>query len=89
MTLPDQIVKGKALYDLKGCRACHQIGTDGGALGPNLTNVGNRLTPGFIFKHLENARKFKPDIVEPNYGFSETERIYLTNFLMTLKLNTK
>jgi len=89
LTLPEQITKGKQLYDLKGCKACHQIGTDGGALGPNLTNVGNRLNPGFIFKHLENARKFKQDIVEPNYGFTETERIYLTNFLMTLKLNTK
>jgi cbb3-type cytochrome oxidase cytochrome c subunit len=89
MALPEQIAKGKELYDLKGCRACHQIGMDGGALGPNLSNVGNRLLPGFIFKHLENARKFKPDIVEPNYGFTERERIYLTNFLMTLKLNAK
>ncbi|NTV99438.1 MAG: cytochrome c, partial [Chlorobiaceae bacterium] len=71
------------------CRSCHQLGNDGGALGPNLSNVGNRLNPGFIFKHLENARKFKPDIVEPNYGFSERERIYLTNYLMTLKLNAK
>ena len=89
MTMPEQISKGKNLYDEKGCRACHQIGSDGGALGPNLSNVGNRLIPGFIFKHLENARKFKPDIVEPNYGFTERERIYLTNFLMTLKLNKK
>jgi cbb3-type cytochrome oxidase cytochrome c subunit len=85
----DQIAKGKELYDQKGCKACHQVGTEGGALGPNLSNVGNRLNPGFIFKHLENARKFKPDIVEPNYGFSERERIYLTNYLMTLKLNAK
>jgi cytochrome c2 len=85
----EQIAKGKELYDLKGCKACHQVGTEGGALGPNLSNVGNRLNPGFIFKHLENARKFKPDIVEPNYGFSERERIYLTNYLMTLKLNAK
>jgi mono/diheme cytochrome c family protein len=89
ITQDEQIAKGKQLYDLKGCRSCHQVGTDGGALGPNLTNVGNRLTQGFIFKHLENARKFKPDIVEPNYGFTETERIYLTNFLMTLKLSAK
>ncbi len=89
MTLPEQISKGKALYDLKGCRSCHQVGLDGGALGPNLSDVGNRLQPGFIFRHLENARKFKPDIVEPDYGFTERERIYLTNFLMTLKLNTK
>lgn len=89
LAIEEQIAKGKELYDQKGCRSCHQLGNDGGALGPNLSNVGNRLKAGFIFKHLENARKFKPDIVEPNYGFSERERIYLTNYLMTLKLNAK
>jgi len=89
VTTPDQISLGKKLYDQKGCVACHQIGSDGGAVGPNLSNVGNRLMPGFIFKHLENSRKFKPDIVEPNYGFTERERIFLTNYLMTLKLTAK
>jgi mono/diheme cytochrome c family protein len=84
-----QVSLGKKLYDQKGCVACHQIGADGGAIGPNLSNVGNRLKPGFIFKHLENSRKFKPDIVEPNYGFTERERIFLTNFLMTQKLTAK
>lgn len=87
--MPEQVNLGKKLYDDKGCISCHQIGTDGGALGPNLSNVGNRLKPGFIFRHLENPRKFKPDIVEPNYGLTERERIYLTNYLMTLKLNVK
>jgi cytochrome c2 len=88
-SLPEQISLGKKLYDDKACKACHQIGMDGGALGPNLSDVGNRLRPGFVFKHLENSRRFKPDIVEPNYGFTERERVYLTNFLMTLKLNAK
>jgi cbb3-type cytochrome oxidase cytochrome c subunit/predicted nucleic acid-binding Zn-ribbon protein len=87
--MPEQIGLGKKIYDQKGCFACHQIGSDGGALGPNLSNVGNRLKPGFIFKHLENPRKFKADIVEPNYGFTERERIFLTNYLMTLKLTAK
>jgi cbb3-type cytochrome oxidase cytochrome c subunit len=89
VAMPEQIAQGKKLYDDKGCKSCHQLGTDGGAVGPNLSNVGNRLLPGFIFKHLENPKKFKPDIVEPNYGFTERERVLLTNFLMTLKISAK
>jgi cbb3-type cytochrome oxidase cytochrome c subunit len=89
MSPSEQINLGNKLYNEKGCKACHQIGSDGGAVGPNLSNVGNRLRPGFIFKYLENPRKFKAEVVEPNYGFTERERIYLTNYLMTLKLNTK
>jgi mono/diheme cytochrome c family protein/predicted nucleic acid-binding Zn-ribbon protein len=87
MSMEQQIAAGKALYDQKGCMVCHQIGADGGAVGPNLSNVGNRLNSGFMFVYLENPRRFKSDVVEPTYGFTERERIILTNYLMTLKLN--
>ena len=34
---------GKAVYEGKGkCAACHAIGTDGGSLGPPLTDIGRR-----------------------------------------------
>ena len=84
----DPVELGRKLYDEKGCVACHQIGSEGGTVGPNITNVGNRLTAGFIFKYLENPRQFSSDNVEPAYGFTERERIYLTRYLMSLKQGT-
>ncbi len=81
----DPVELGRQLYDEKGCVACHQIGSEGGTVGPNITNVGNRLTAGFIFEYLENPRKFSSDNVEPQYGFTERERVYLTRYLMSLK----
>ena len=88
VSIDEQIVLGKKLYDEKGCMACHQIGMDGGAVGPNLSDIGNRLNEGFVFVYLQNPQRFKPDVVEPNYNLSERERIYLTNYLMTLKLDS-
>lgn len=85
LSLEEQEEKGQKLYSDKGCLACHQIGLNGGAVGPNLTYVGNRLKEGYIFKHLENPQKFIPDIVEPNYGFTEDELINLTRYLLSLK----
>ncbi|MCW8795994.1 MAG: c-type cytochrome [Chlorobium sp.] len=84
----DPVELGRKLYDEKGCVACHQIGSEGGTVGPNITNVGNRLTAGFIFKYLEDPRKFSSENVEPDYGFSERERVYLTRYLMSLKKST-
>jgi mono/diheme cytochrome c family protein len=89
LSFSDQIAAGKKLYEEKGCRACHQMGEEGGALGPNLSNVGNRLTEGYIFKHLENPQTFRPDIVEPNYGFTQQEIISLTRYLASLKKEDK
>jgi len=84
LSIQEQEEAGKSLYFDKGCHTCHQIGMNGGAVGPNLDNVGNRLTEGYIFKHLEHPQSFIPDIVEPNYGFNEDERINLTRYLMSL-----
>ena len=81
----DQVVEGKRLYDEKGCVACHQIGNAGGTVGPNLTDVGNRLTAGFMFTYLENPQRYNPQNVEPNHGLTERERVYLTRYLMSLK----
>lgn len=85
LSLDKQVEAGEKFYDKIGCKTCHQIGTVGGSVGPSLTDVGNRLTPGYIFKHLENPQVFNTNIVEPNYNFSESERVNLTRYLGTLK----
>lgn len=76
---------GRWFYRKKGCQACHQIGNDGGAVGPNLTNVGNRLRPGYIFMHIKDPQKWVPGAVEPNYNMSDEEALKITKFLISLK----
>jgi mono/diheme cytochrome c family protein len=77
-----ELEAGEALYRASRCDFCHQIGDTGGALGPTLTAVGDRLTSGYVFAHLKDARRFVPDIVEPAYGFSDERAILITKFLM-------
>ena len=82
----EEIAQGKKLYNDKGCFACHQIGADGGAVGPVLTDAGDRLENGYIFAYLRNPGAFRPEAPEPNYALSEEEAISLTKFLSTLKV---
>lgn len=76
---------GRKLYEKKGCRACHQIGNDGGAVGPNLTDVGNRLRPGYVFMHMKDSQKMVRGAVEPDYNMSDEEALKITKFLMSLR----
>ena len=76
---------GRELFRKKGCLACHQIGKDGGAVGPNLTHVGSRLRPGYIFMHVKDPQKMVPGAVEPNYNMSDDEVLKITKFLMKLQ----
>jgi mono/diheme cytochrome c family protein len=36
----DPIERGKQVYREKNCASCHQIGGDGGTIGPPLTHIG-------------------------------------------------
>ncbi|MFQ5712574.1 MAG: c-type cytochrome [Candidatus Scalinduaceae bacterium] len=83
--LPDDIDKGKNLFEEKGCISCHILGKGGGYVGPQLNAVGDRLKSGWIFKWLLNPQLYKPDTIEPNHGFSEDEARALSAYLSSMK----
>jgi mono/diheme cytochrome c family protein len=45
---------GKLVTAQSGCLACHKIGENGNTLGPDLTEVGDRLGPAAIARTLVN-----------------------------------
>lgn len=79
----DQIEAGEEIYRQKGCHACHAISGEGGAVGPELSYVGDRLEPEYIFLHLKDPNSAVPFSPEPNYGLSDEEALALTHFLMS------
>lgn len=81
---PRAVRQGEEIYRRRGCRACHQIGAVGGALGPNLTSAGKRLTAGYLYAHTKQAHIFRPDIIEPRYNLSDAEATALTDYLRNL-----
>jgi mono/diheme cytochrome c family protein len=76
-----QMAEGKKIFHQKGCHACHAIAGEGGALGPDLTYVGDRLETGYIYFHLKNPHQINPYTVEPDYDLSDAEAKALTHFL--------
>ena len=40
-----QFEEGKEITASSGCLGCHKIGENGNTLGPNLTEIGDRLGP--------------------------------------------
>jgi mono/diheme cytochrome c family protein len=37
----DPVERGRQVYRDKACSSCHQIGSDGGTVGPPLTHIGS------------------------------------------------
>ncbi|MGR3174692.1 MAG: c-type cytochrome [Candidatus Scalindua sp.] len=83
--LLQDVREGKEIYREKGCKVCHQIGLEGGAVGPNLSVVGDRLTPNYIYMHLKDPQKWGASNVAPNYGLENKEITLLTRYLSGLR----
>ena len=60
MKVPKRFEAGKLVVAQSGCLACHKIGENGGALGPNLTHIGDRVLPGAIRRTLDNPTSPMP-----------------------------
>jgi cytochrome c2 len=76
--------RGEELYGQLGCEACHQLGTKGGYVGPELSGTGARLKPGWTAAWLSTPQKYKPDTLQPDYGLSSADARALTAYLSSL-----
>jgi mono/diheme cytochrome c family protein len=81
----EEIQEGQDIYQRSGCHACHQIRLAGGAVGPDLTTVGSRLTYSYLLQRTKDARAFRLEIVEPRYDFSEVETAAIASYLKSLQ----
>ena len=87
---PQMASLGKQLYEVKfQCQACHTIGASGGYVGPNLSNVGNWMTPAWIEAWLRNPQALVPGTIEPRRSFTEDEVKDLAAYLLTLRQSAK
>ncbi len=87
---PQMASLGKQLYEVKyQCQACHTIGSSGGYVGPNLSNVGNWMTPAWMEAWLRNPQALVPGTIEPRRPFTGDEAKDLTAYLLTLRQSGK
>ena len=60
LTVPAKYEVGKEVVAANGCLGCHKIGENGNTIGPNLTEVGDRLGRDAIARTLINPTEPMP-----------------------------
>jgi mono/diheme cytochrome c family protein len=86
---PAEVARGEQLYRQLGCVGCHQLALRGGYVGPDLSNTGKRLRPGWTAAWLLAPGREKPGTLQPDYGLSPTDARALTAYLSGLGVTAR
>jgi mono/diheme cytochrome c family protein len=85
-TSSERARQGQQLFERLGCRGCHIVRGQGGYVGPDLSDGGRRLKPGWTVAWLLAPQKWKPGTLQPDYGLEPGEAQALTAYLMSLTI---
>ena len=83
------IAHGKALVKHFGCTGCHRIHGEGGAVGPDLSYVGDRRPEReWHVKHFRNPQSVSPGSIMPKFPLTDQELHDLTSYMLSLRRET-
>lgn len=89
--VPGDATRGKSLVEKTGCKACHVVGDDDDYgqqydlrnFGPNLNDIGSKLSAGWLFEWVKNPEQYYPETLMPNLRLTDQEAADITAYLMT------
>lgn len=86
--------RGKELVETVGCMGCHVVGAETRVreargtsfdIAPELTRVGSKVTPDWLFDWVRNPRHYNPTTRMPSLRVTDSEARDIVAFLMGLR----
>lgn len=84
--------KGETLFHDRGCLGCHSLETKGWTEnnhGPELSAIGAKVSPRWLYNWILDPKKYFPTTVMPDLRLSEDEAWDITAFLMEQRAETE
>ncbi|MDP3920068.1 MAG: c-type cytochrome [Candidatus Omnitrophota bacterium] len=74
---------GEALVKEVGCLGCHTAaGVDANNFGPELTGLGSKVTPEWLYAWLKDPKHYSSETRMPNMRLSNEEAAHITAYLL-------
>lgn len=80
------VARGQTLVTNLGCLGCHRIHGTGGAIGPDLSYIGDeRPDREWHIKHFRDPQSVSPGSIMPKFPLTDPELQDLASYMMSLK----
>jgi cytochrome c2 len=79
-------VKGMKIYADQKCSVCHRVGSTGGKMGPDLSDIGNKRDAAWLAKYLADPKAQDPKNKMPAVKAKGKDLDDLVAYMLSLKL---
>jgi mono/diheme cytochrome c family protein len=85
--------RGKQIFETVGCAACHVVGEKTAVrqkrgtsydIAPELTRIGSKVNPDWLYDWVKNPRHYNPEARMPSLRLSDDEARHIVAYLTTL-----
>lgn len=87
--LEGDAASGERILYTRGCTGCHQVGYEDGVkrweprhFGPNLSGVGSKVDPAWLYQWVRNPKVYNPKTRMPNLRLTDSQAADVVAFLM-------
>ncbi len=81
----DEVADGRKLVNDYACLGCHKINGEGTQLGPDLSRVGRKLKPDYMYRMILKPKSVIPGTPMKDNELWEDEATAIVRYLMTLQ----
>ncbi len=78
------IQRGKKLVDDVGCLGCHTVNEKGGAFGPDLSRIAEKVDFRWAVSWIKNPLAYDPETVMPDFRLPDSQIADIASYLLTL-----
>lgn len=80
----ERLAAGRRLVDNLGCLGCHIVRGEGAAVGPELTNIRNKVDPQWLYGWIQNPKAFFPNSRMPVLNLTRQQSEDIGNYLLSV-----
>ena len=79
------VSRGQRLFKIQGCYGCHMVGKFGTPIGPDLSNVGGRLSRSYLERWISDPESQRPHAHMPKLELEAEDVTALAAYLSSLR----
>ncbi len=84
-----RLAQGRRLVENLGCFGCHTIRGEGSSIGPELTNLGGKVNPEWLYGWIANPKQYFPNSRMPVFNLTKDQSVLIGDYLLSVKTGSK